>query len=138
MSIDYCFMGPEDKEEEMMPVLVMHDNKNQSIKALPVQEKGATEITVKWCVSTLEEAGYAGQKVVLKSDQEASIVALKKAIAATREGETVPIESPVRESKSNGAMERAVRTWAGQLRTLKHCFETRLGKRLPAGHVLTQ
>ena len=31
----------------------------------------------------------------------------------TRDGQTCPIESPVRESKSNGAMERADRIWQG-------------------------
>ena len=50
----------------------------------------------------LDQSGYEGQKISFKTDQEVSILALKKAIAALRIGETVPIESPVRASKSNG------------------------------------
>ena len=88
-------------------------------------------------VDIIEEMGYAGEKIVLKSDQEPSILALKRAVAVTRDGQTCPIESPVRESKSNGAMERAVRTWQGQMRTMRSCFETRMQKKLPADHVLT-
>ena len=51
---------------------------------------------------------------------------MKKAVAVYRNAETVMLESPVRDFKANGAAERAVRTWAGQLRTLKHQFERRL------------
>ena len=52
----------------------------------------------------IEESGYIGEKITFKSDQEPSIVA-----AGVRE--TVPIESPVRASKSNGMMENAVKIW---------------------------
>ena len=48
-------------------------------------------------------------------------MALKNATAAARVGEAVPIESPVRASKSNGMMENAVKTWQGQLRTITLC-----------------
>ena len=42
----------------------------------------------------------------------------------------MPIESPLRTSKSNGAMEDAVKMWQGQLRPVKHDVESRLGKRI--------
>ena len=50
---------------------------------------------------------------------------MKKAVAAERVGETVPIESPVRASKSNGMMENAVKLWQEQLRTIKHDVESK-------------
>ena len=93
---------------------------------------------MRWTTEKLEEIGYSGSKVVLKSDQEPSMLSLKKAVAIARQGETCPIESPVRESKSNGAMERTIRTWQGQLRTLRSSLEAKLGVRLPAEHVLTE
>ena len=40
-------------------------------------------------------------------------MALKKAVAIYRQAEIVMLESPVRDSKANGAAERAVRSWAG-------------------------
>ena len=55
---------------------------------------------------------------------------MKKAVSASRMGETVPIESPIRASKSNGMMEGAVRRWQEQLRTIKHYTEAKLGKRI--------
>ena len=76
--------------------------------------------------------------MVLNSDQEPAMLSLKRAVAVTRRAETCPIESPVRESKATGAMERAIRTWQGQLRALKSCFEQRIGQKLPAEDALLE
>ena len=67
----------------------------------------------------------------IRSDQEEAIMALKKAVAMYRQAETVMLESPVRDSKANGADERAVRSWAGQLRTIRHHVERRLKTSIP-------
>ena len=61
---------------------------------------------------------------------------LKSSIAAARVGETVPIESPARASKSNGMMEHAIHIWQGELRTIKHDVESRIGKRIEPGSAL--
>ena len=53
-------------------------------------------------------------------------MALKKDVAIYRQAETVMLESPVRDSKANGAAERAVRSWAAQLRTIRHHVERRM------------
>ena len=80
--------------------------------------KGPTDSAVKWLTGKIAQAGCRGIKVVLKSDQEESILALKKAVAIERQAPTVNIESPVRDSQANVKAERAVRTWAAQLRTM--------------------
>ena len=66
----------------------------------------------------------------------AVISALKTVVAAKRVGITTPIESLVRESQCNGAVEQAVRRWQGQLRTITHNYEGNLGKNLPVTHPL--
>ena len=129
-------MTPEEKEEDMQPTLVIFDDDKQSFWALGVEQKGVTESVVKYVAGILDQSGYRGQKITFKTDQEPSIIALKRAIAAERVGETVPIESPVRASKSNGRMENAVKTWQEQLRTIKHHVEARLGKRIEVDGVL--
>ena len=63
---------------------------------------------MKYVTGILDQSGYQGQKLTRKSDQEPSIFAPKNAVAAERVGETVPFESPVRASKSNGRMEDAL------------------------------
>ena len=126
VSADYAFMVSEEAEEGMQPTLIMFDDDELAFWALEVQQKGVTEAITKYVVDVLKQSGYRGVKITMKTDQEASIMALKKAVAATRVGETVPIESPVRASKSNGMMEGAVKLWQEQLRTIKHFTEAKM------------
>ena len=79
--------------------------------AFPVDRKGPVPYVVSWIVDKLESAGYTGMKLTMKSDQEPSVEALKRAVALRRQAVTTLIESPVWESQSNGANERAIRTW---------------------------
>ena len=134
--MDYAFMTAEDAEETMQPTLVIFDDDKQAFWALGVEQKGVTEGIVKYIAGIWDQSGYQGQKISIKSDQEPSILALKKAVAAERVGETVPIESPARASKSNGRMENAVKVWQEQLRTVKHDVESKFEKRIEVGSVL--
>ena len=122
----YAFLGAEEAEEGMQPTLVIYDDDKRSFWAIGVREKGVTEAIVKYVAGILDQSEYQGEKLTFKTDQEPSIVALKRAVAAERVGETVPIESPVRASKSNGMMENAVKSWQEQLRTIKHYVEHRI------------
>ena len=130
LSLDYCFMTPDDVEEDMRAILVCYDHGKKGLWAIPVEKKGAQEEVVKWLVEKLEESGYAGVPVTLKSDQEPAMLSLKHAIAVMRKAETPLIESPVRESKSNGRIERAIRKWQAQFRTIRHHLESRIGEKL--------
>ena len=100
------------------------------------KEQSRYAAIVKYFKEVLDKSGYEGEKVTLKSDQEVSIVALKRAVAAARSGEAAPIESPVRSSQSNGRMEGAVGIWQGQVRTIKHYTESQLGKRIQVDGVI--
>ena len=60
---------------------------------------GATRSSLEGAKERIDESGYLGTKVVLKYDQEESIKALKRAIAAKRQADTIMIEPLVRESK---------------------------------------
>ena len=110
VSMDYCFMTDDEKVEGTPPVLVMFDSNSKGLWALQADSKAVTKHLVKFVADRLDDAGYAGVKVTLTSDQEESMLALKKAVAVTRRAETCPIESPVRESKANGLMERLIRS----------------------------
>lgn len=118
VSMDYCFMNSEEKDEDTPGVLVIWDDNYECLWALPVDHKGPVDWVVKWIVDKLDAIGYRGSPLTLKSDQEPAITALKTAVAAKRVGVTTPIESPVRESQANRAAERAVRTirWRSAIR----------------------
>ena len=133
VSMDYLFMIPEEEDEGMDAVLILYDSNRKGIWTMSVDKKGATPSSVKWVTDKLEEIGYSGSEVTLKSDQEPAILDLKREVGIKRQRETVMIESPVRESKSNGAVERAVKTWASQFRTLRHQLEARLGTKIRKG-----
>ena len=85
-----------------------------------VAKKEVSEPIVESVQGVLDQSGCQGGNFTSKTDQEPSIVAQKRAVSAARVGETVPIGSPVRASKSNGMMEGAIRVWQGQLQTIKH------------------
>ena len=51
-------------------------------------------------------------------------------IAVAGHRDTIPIHLPVRCSKANDKMERAIRTYQGQFRTLKHFSETGIKRQL--------
>ena len=68
----------------------------------------------------MADLGYMEcKRIVLKSDQEPSIVALGDAVKNGRHGEIVSEASPKSESKSNGEVERTVQSVHGLARTLK-------------------
>ena len=134
--LDYCFMADEE-EEGLTGVLILWDDNRECLWALPVDKKGAMDWVARWVVEKLDNVGYRGEQLTLKSEQEPAITALKMAIAATRVGVTIPIESPVWESHCNGAAERAIKSWQGQMRTMKSHFEENIGAKLPVRHPLT-
>ena len=78
-----------------------------------------------------------GVKITVRSDQEPSLIAFKEAVAVKRKSETAFIESAVRESKSNVLVERAIRNWRDQYRTLRHQLETWTKERVPRGEALS-
>ena len=131
ISIDYAFRTAEEAEEDLAPVLVVYDNNYESIWAMEVDAKGVEAgVGIEWLVEKLDMSGYHGTKITLKSDNEPSILAFKNAVAVRRSGETAMLESPVRESKANGQVERAIRTWRDQYRTLRHYTERRMRSKI--------
>ena len=89
-------------------------------------------------VNILNELGYGGIKVSIKCDAAPDLRALRRQVMAKRASATVPIDVPARESKANGAMEKAVQTWSGQFRTLKSQLECGIGKELDKRHPILQ
>ena len=72
----------------------------------------------------------------MESDGELAIMALVRAIAFARSAETPIIQSPARESRCNGAVERAVRTWRNQVVSMKDFLQTQIKAELGADSVV--
>ena len=138
VSMDYAFKYDDEKEEATSPVLLAVDKGSGAIWALEVDAKGVDSgAGAKWLSDRLDFAGYRGTKVTIMSDQEPSIIALKNAVAVQRNAETAFVASPVGQSKCNGLVERAIRNWRDQHRTLRHFLEHRMNEKVKEGSALS-
>jgi hypothetical protein len=81
----------------------------------------------------LDENGDREGKILVKSDQEPSVVYLIKDLVEARpEGRTVVEESPVKSSGSNGNVERGIQEVEGSIRKLFLGLQERVGRSLDA------
>ena len=87
-------------------------------------------------MADIEDLGYASAKILLKTDQEPTIVDLQSKMMAARSGETVPKHSPVGESQFNGEVENGIKMFQEQLRTLKDHLEASTKLHVGMGHAL--
>ena len=86
--------------------------------------KGSGDLCIATIIAAdIEELGHGGLRVVLKADQEVAIAEVQREVVTARSGETVPTNSHVGESQSNGRVENAVQRVQGLIRTLKDALE---------------
>ena len=117
---------PEDRAHDTLPVLIVRGRKSKGIWSHPVTSKGVVHpYPARALMDDLDFMRY--RRVILKSDQEPSIVALCDAVKNGWHGEIVPEASPKGESKGNGEVERAVQSVHGLARTLKDFLEQQSG-----------
>ena len=95
-------------------------------KDIEDEKKVGALTTFSMIITDLEELGYGGTKILLKSDQESAIAEVQREIVRRRMGITVPINSAVGDSKGNGDVESAVKRLRGQLRTMRDDLEAKL------------
>ena len=137
ISMDYMYMNEKSKEEEKDPIIVVTDRKTKAIVGHMVNCKGSRdEWAVKRVLLDIEDFGYAGTKIVLKNDQEPAMVDMQKKVMAARSAETVPKNSEVGESQSNGEVENAIKRFQEQLRTLKDDLEAKTGLDIEMKHAI--
>ena len=149
-SMDCCFMvedgniySRQDMEDLKVPdakvkstVLVTEDRRSGGIKAHVAQMKGATD---EWLVDRIckdmEEFGYGGVPVRIKSDQEPAIVQLQTSVIGRRgDSITVPVNSPVGDSASNGRVENAIKRVRGMVKVIRSGLEAKWGVRVGPDH----
>ena len=129
----YCFIR-DNNDAECVTVLVARLYPSRSLLATVVDAKGPEQNAVARLARFLRDSGYS--KVVYKSDQEKSIVALFEETfkASNRKGtplhnatltQMVPEASAVGESQSNGKAENAVQKFEDLLRAYKSALESK-------------
>ena len=113
------------KGEEYATVLALKDRLSKLLCGHVVPNKGAS---VEWVVSQalrdLQKMGHANS-VTLRSDGEPALVDLLNQIAERRPGTTL-VEHSVRDSRSNGFIERGVQSLEELVRLYKIDLERRI------------
>ena len=122
--------GKETQAKVSMTVMVMLETLCKSVWAYAVEGKGA--ISVDWLaqqvVEDIQTVGLANERIITKTDQEASIVQLQQEVARQRRDAGTALEnSKVGDSDSNGRIERAMREVKGMIRTLRSSIEAKTG-----------
>ena len=153
LHIDYCFMATEDRPLATVLVAKETISKMSHGDRCP-DEGGIDRVSGEKMPGFLKEIGLENADVVLKSDQENSIMDVLNNLArrrsadsklesfegpgvltgGPRQGRAIPEASPTGSSGSNGVIERAVQAIEGQVRTLKLALESRIGGTIPSDH----
>ena len=95
--------------------MVMHCRETKLTWSKVVLRKGVDPYSVKVACDMVALTGH--RKVILKSDGESSITALKDAVKASCDVSMGVEVSPMGDSRANCDVERAIRTVQGQVRT---------------------
>jgi hypothetical protein len=131
--LDYAFVRKED-EVATLTNLVMKDRGSRAIQAWRVERKGAEDaVTVARAVECLKGFGHRG-RVLIKTDGEPAILALKEKIMQSLSDGAIAIESPPHESESNGSVENGVKFVKGLPRVHLMALERKIGGRFPSVH----
>ncbi len=127
ISLDYMFMGSK-VDEGTASIIVLRDDKSGATMARVVDTKGGSdEWTLQEILDFLNFLAYS--RLVIKCDQEPSTLDLRQRIKEKYAGEVACEDSPVGDSKSNGAIECAVREVQGLIRTYKDHLEHHVGEK---------
>ena len=112
-------------------VLVGRERGTKSTMATTVPTKGESHgFAVDKMREFIRENGDQQGAIIVKTDQESSVKYAVRGLAESREeGKTIPEESPVGSSQSNGVVERAVQEIDGRFRAIYLGLQDRIGIR---------
>ena len=131
VGLDFCHPGEDDDGADKMDILVVKDSPSKALFSHACNSKAVDERVAAKVVEDIESLGR--KKIILRSDNDKSIKALRKVISDTRIEETLQQDTPTYSSQSNGSTERGVQSVQGQIRVTKIALEQRLQKEVRSG-----
>ena len=115
-----------------MPILVMKDSKTKMVCAWTVPRKGIDAYAIVMLRKMTERLGH--KRIVMRSDNEPAILALKEAVRRETDVDVILEEVPVGDHQANGIVENAVKQVRWQFRVLKGTLDTRYNERIGEEH----
>ena len=118
-----------DLDKTRDTVLVSEDLATGGIRAHHVLAKGSGDPWIAGKIKDdIEEFGYGGALVRIKSDQEPAIVDVQRAVIAKRgSAPTILVNSPVGDSQSNGRVENAIKKVRNMVKNNPFKFGIKVG-----------
>ena len=142
--MDYLYMSESDREAGKRPILCMKDESTGCRFARLVARKGlGGDGEVEWLIldacaeiKAWGHPGGEGNRIILKSDGESGLCALRDAIGKFHGGIVITETSARGESQSNGAAEQNVLVVSEFIRVLKLQIDERTGLTIGADHTI--
>ncbi len=127
--LDYKSFGQEIDTDDKATAIVGRDKKTVSTFAHVCDHKGTSD---RWVVNKLIEdiELMDHTEIILKGDGEPALIQLMEEIKKRRSHNTIIQNPPAYDPKSNGAAEKAVQDYMGQVRVGKIGLEFRLKSKL--------
>ena len=141
--MDYFFMSVDEEKASSNPIIVMIDEKTGSVYARGTGKKGTVEMD--WLIKDTSEElnswGHSGggeTRLILKSDNEPAIVALREKLGKYHGGIIIPEGPPVGESQANGRLEEAGKTFREFAKVYKDKIEFEIKEVIPGDATVVQ
>ncbi|CAK8997551.1 unnamed protein product [Durusdinium trenchii] len=138
VSLDYCYMnaGQEKRSDSesdgILPCLIVKCHKTGRYWANVVPSNGADLFSVVWLKACLNETGF--NELVLKSDNEPAMLALKGKVKEESKLKIHMVEAPVEDHQANGYIEVGVWELKRQVRAILSDLQERLGFEVEPSH----
>ena len=118
----------------------MKQRQRKFLGAQAVPHKGAgkeVNFAATCLTDFINELGHGNTDIIIKSDNEPVMNAIREQVANARKAATRPEHSPVGSSQSNGSIENAAKKIEGYIRSIKLSIESRYNCKLPINHFMT-
>ena len=135
ISLDYYYYGKRDRDQEReLPGLQVKDEHSGTVWSSVVPAQGVDQYAINFVMACLNECGYT--RVIMKSDDEPAIKALKEAVKGATKVEVILEEAKTGDHQANGAVEQAVNETKKQVRAMKSWLEEKLGVVIDDRHAI--
>ena len=131
--LDYCFIRRES-ESQVLTVLLLKDRRSRAVRTWVVPSKGTeTSDGVESALQGIKDFGHRGP-ILVKVDNEPATISLRAALMERLPEGAAPVQTPARESESNGGVENGVKLFKGLLRVHLAALERKTEGYLASSH----
>jgi hypothetical protein len=146
IAMDYFFMSQKDEQAKENPVIAMIDEGTGEKYARATGRKGIGQAgEMDWLIQDMAEelrtwghTGGAKGHIIMKSDGENSIKAVRDAVGRLLGGRVIPEGPPKGESQANGRIEDAGKTIRGFVKVMKDQIEHEANMEIDGTDVIIQ